>query len=996
MIMQKGFCTLGLLALLTVGGVQAQSDRGIGHHAEKGYELFDAGRYAAAQQELEKARKELSRDKTGEAMRIDYLLAECAGKTGDPSAMEKFRAFLTKYPHSIYGNDVRFSMANRLSEEGKYAEAKREYLVVNPYGLSVSKQDEYNFKKGYAFFMNDEIDQAENCFRQVSSEGEYGPHATYYTAYIDYIGERYGVAKRGFQSLQNNDAYARVIPFYLLQIEMLEGNYNYVVREGDALLAAATGEREAEIARSMAEAWFHKGDYARTLSYMDHFRKAGGKMGREEYYLEGYADYMRNDIDPAIEALTQVCGPDDKLTQNAAYHLGGCYLRAGNKRQAMLSFSMAAGADYDDVIREDALFNYGKLQYELGGGVFNEAINLLSRYIREYPASPRLDEARQYLVAAYYNSKNYEAAYDAILQMPNPDNNLRAALQKIAYFRALEYYNAGNRDEAYRLLQQSLSNRFNAKYTALTQFWMGEILYEKGEYDKALPLYKEYISLSPESEKEHAMALYNVGYVYFDKQDWANARSWFTRFVNAYAAKDRYRADALNRLGDAEYAGREFWKAMENYNAAAKIGTPEKYYSQYQRAIALGLVNRRDTKIQALKDIVAVGQGEYVDDAMYELGRTYISMGRYADGASALKRFVDAYPSSPKYAAALADLGLASQNLGDNAAALRYYKQIVAQAPASSESKDALLAIKNIYVDMNDVDAYFSYAQKSGVETDLSVVARDSLAFVSAEKVYLSGATEKAADALDGYLERYPRGSYRPNALYYLADCELRAANKTAAIDALKELSELYYNDFTVRALENLSSLCYDEKRYGDAAEAYKKLAAVTVNPSKREEALGGYLKSVVAGGDQSEIAAAAEELLRMDGVSESVVRQARYQKACILDARGEKAEALALWKLLADEVQTPQGAEAAYRVIEADYAAGNAAGAEQAILAFAEKNSPQTYWLGKAFLILGDIYIDKGDSFQARATLQSIVDGYSPADDGIVAAAKERINRLK
>ena len=47
------------------------------------------------------------------------------------------------------------------------------------------------------------------------------------------------------------------------------------------------------------------------------------------------------------------------------------------------------------------------------------------------------------------------------------------------------------------------------------------------------------------------------------------------------------------------------------------------------------------------------------------------------------------------------------------------------------------------------------------------------------------------------------------------------------------------------------------------------------------------------------------------------------------------------------------------------------------------------------AFIVLGDIYRDKGDDFQARATYRSIVDGYSPADDGIVDEARQRIESL-
>ena len=89
-----------------------------------------------------------------------------------------------------------------------------------------------------------------------------------------------------------------------------------------------------------------------------------------------------------------MAGPDDKLSQNASYHLADCYLRMGRKQQAMQSFAMASSEGYDDAISEDALFNYGKLQYELGGGYFNEAINVLNRYIARYPNSGRVPQVK--------------------------------------------------------------------------------------------------------------------------------------------------------------------------------------------------------------------------------------------------------------------------------------------------------------------------------------------------------------------------------------------------------------------------------------------------------------------------------------------------------------------------------------------------------------------------------------------------------------------------
>ena len=77
-------------------------------------------------------------------------------------------------------------------------------------------------------------------------------------------------------------------------------------------------------------------------------------------------------------------------------------------------------------------------------------------------------------------------------------------------------------------------------------------------------------------------------------------------------------------------------------------------------------------------------------------------------------------------------------------------------------------------------------------------------------------------------------------------------------------------------------------------------------------------------------------------------------------------------------------------------YGAGEYLRAEEAVFALSQSGTGHSYWLGEAFLTLGDIYVRQGDTFQARATFQSIVDGYSPADDGIVAAARERIANLK
>ena len=142
---------------------------------------------------------------------------------------------------------------------------------------------------------------------------------------------------------------------------------------------------------------------------------------------------------------------------------------------------------------------------------------------------------------------------------------------------------------------------------------------------------------------------------------------------------------------------------------------------------------------------------------MFELGRTYVRRERFNDGAAVLKRLVDGYPQSPFAVSALSELGLIYQNLGKNDEALKYYKKVVDNYPSSPQVKDAMIGIKNIYVDKNDVDTYFAFAKQSGIETNVTVVERDSLSFMAANRVYQSRDYTRALPLMDNYLRQYPQ-----------------------------------------------------------------------------------------------------------------------------------------------------------------------------------------------------------------------------------------------
>ena len=447
------------------------------------------GRWSDARQEFLRVRAALTPSDRLLAQEADFYLAACAVELGSPDAEGALREFAERYPESVYANDVHFALGSFYCAAGNMEKAREAFAQTDYKALSAPRREQYDIRMGYVAFAGGDYRKAYDYFDRIGSRSEYADHARYYKAYIDYAEGRYGRAKQAFTALLRSDAYRDVVPYYLMQIEFREGNYRYVVENGETLARRAVPERRAELERVVAESWFRLEDFNRTLEHLAAFRKAGGEMDRDASYLEGFSLYRTARYAEAAEWLRKACGAEDALTQNASYHLADCYLRAGDKESAMQAFAMASDESLDATVAEDALFNYAKLQYELGGGAFNGAINVLTRYVERYPSSPRAEEARALLIAAYYNSRDYDAAYRAIKQMPSGDADIRAALQKITYFRALEAYKAGDMRAAQRYLTESAAVNVSPKYTALNAFWQGEIAFAQGDYPVAAAKY---------------------------------------------------------------------------------------------------------------------------------------------------------------------------------------------------------------------------------------------------------------------------------------------------------------------------------------------------------------------------------------------------------------------------------------------------------------------------------------------------------------------------
>jgi tetratricopeptide (TPR) repeat protein len=148
---------------------------------------------------------------------------------------------------------------------------------------------------------------------------------------------------------------------------------------------------------------------------------------------------------------------------------------------------------------------------------------------------------------------------------------------------------------------------------------------------------------------------------------------------------------------------------------------------------------------------------------------------------------------------------------------------------------------------------------------------------------------------------------------------------------------------------------------------------------ANKQAARTGMMRSAYRSKDYAAAIASADEVASQRGLSADVRREATYIKAKSSLASSQRGQALELFRQLGADPSTAIGAESKYIVIQDLYDTG------------------QSYWLARAYIVLGDAFAERGQYAQAKATFESIRDGYEPASgaDDISDSVRMRLERL-
>lgn len=918
--------------------------------------------------------------------------------SGTPGYVSMMETYLAKRPHTALAFRMRYQHAMNLFEAEEYLEAGNILSEIDRKRIDKGQIDEYIFKSAFCALENGDETKAKELFQEIDMRpvSDYTAPSRYVLGYLAYEDQDFQQAIDWMDEASEDSRFKSMAEYYIFESRFMLKDHEYVVANGDSMYAAVPKERKAHLARIISESCLVLGDVDKARKYYE-LSGSGADVGknRSDWFYSGSMLYAIDDYEGAIRSYSNMTDRTDSLGQIANYHLGYSYIQTKNKVAALDAFKDAANVLHDPELTEDAFFNWAKLAFDL-----NDDTSVFNAYIDAYPAKEQEQRINSYIAVAALHDRDYEAAVNAYDKIDELDDHMVLNYMKANYLRANQLVKNGSYRLAIPCLKAAAyySDR-SSRFNQLSRFWLAESYYRNEQYRDALTTYTDLYNISAlYGQEEHDILPYNIAYCYFESGDYPAALKWFGEYLeDPYAA---YRKEALVRSADCYFVDKDYKKACEMYeNVIESYADSTDMYPYYQAGVAYGLLKKPAKKIELLKNVMkASPDADFYAESLYELGRAYVAKYEDDKAQECFMLLANSVKDATYVARAYLEMGSLARNQSQYNDALKYYKTVVEDMPMSGYAEDALAAIESIYQIRNKPKEYIAYIEKIGKGDSKTADEKEDMIFNSAEQIFLSENYQKALVALDSYLEQYPDGRNAYKADFYKAESYRLLGKFEQACDCYRKVIEGGEGSFVELSMLNFSDISFRLERWEDAYGGYSSLYSAALLENNKSTALAGMMRSAYRGHDWGEAIKNADKVMFDSRTSQALHTEAQYIKAKSYLASSRRDDAFAILEKLSEDVSGEYGAEAAYLLILDSYDKGEFEEVENKVYAFSDAGSPQVYWLAKSFIVLGDSFVERDELAQAKATFESVRDGYEPqnADDDVRDNVELRLKKLE
>jgi TolA-binding protein len=547
------------------------------------------------------------------------------------------------------------------------------------------------------------------------------------------------------------------------------------------------------------------------------------------------------------------------------------------------------------------------------------------------------------------------------------------------------------------MFQKSLEFPYDPEFVVLAHYWSGEAYSIGRKYDEAINSYSAVFRIPVSSQNPHHIkARYGIGYAYYNTGQFDKALVHFKEYVDKVenSGNKLFYNDALIRLADSYYANKSYTTALNTFEKAIKQDNPDKDYAYYQMGV-INSIQGNPVMAHTHFDMVLnqYPDSRYIDNTIFEKAQLDFEQGKYESAVSLFSRLIQNKSQSTYVPYALQRRALANANLNKYDNSIADYKRILNEYATHSVANGALLGLQEALTNQGKSDQFGPYLA-SYKKANPDNQALESIEFESAKNLYFSQKYERAIEGFNEYVRNYPGSSFKNESQFYIAESYYRLNEANKALEFYYDVIKQPSSPQATRSIQRIAELESRNKRYPEAIKFYHQLANRAQNKKEQYNAWAGLMESHFMLNKYDSAEFYANTILERGNVNANAQNNALLYLGKSAYAKGELDEAVDHFLNALNTAKDENGAEAQYLVAEIMHKKQQHKQSIETLYNLNSNFSAYENWLGKSFLLIADNYVAMEEFFQARATLNSVIEK-SP-DQQIVEKAKNKLLLIK
>jgi len=397
-------------------------------------------------------------------------------------------------------------------------------------------------------------------------------------------------------------------------------------------------------------------------------------------------------------------------------------------------------------------------------------------------------------------------------------------------------------------------------------------------------------------------------------------------------------------------------------------------YVNYQKGLCYYGMNQYDKSIMFFDKVLLIKTSNLNDDAIFRKAQISLETSNFENAIIYYTNLIDEYRTSDYVPYSYLNRATSYFNLKAYDQAEKDFIFILNNILSENILSESLLGIQKIVSYTNNYKLLNEYVEsyKKKFPDNKNI---ESIQYETLRNLYFNQQYNEFIKSSNSYRNDNKESVHLLEINFYTAESFFRNTIYDSALTFYESVIDTLNTKYYTRSLNRIALIKQKQLKYNESLNYYKVLNKISKNNREKIDSYIGIVSNHLHLNNLDSVIYYSEQINNYDKISFTNRNKINLLKAKSYLKNNNESSAIDMLLTTINLVKDESASEAQYLLAELFFNKNEKKQALETLYRLNENFISQKYWVGKSYLLIAKIFISMDENFQAKATLNSLID---------------------